>query len=234
MAPARRPYVGASRRKRWDEDGEDEGSMVGDVEDDSLSEGSIDSRPDDEDADGEGTEGSEDEATTSAGVDKANGSQMNGDELGHQPARHSSTSPRKLGLKPAMSETEAMLNGLKVPDERAEATEVHFDDMKEDRELQSGRTSAPPTEPRREISAAKKRRDNEKYFKEREQNPANVPTRGSFFLHDKRTTEVGSHAYRPFNKAKSRPYGLIVDGNARRCVTLFEIVFFFFQRWTSC
>ncbi|KAJ5114631.1 hypothetical protein NUU61_000390 [Penicillium alfredii] len=203
---SRRRHIGASRRKRRDDEGEDEGSMVGDLEEDSLSEASADSHQDDEDADGEGSEGSDNEG--------ANGSQVNS-RARDQSTQQSSTSPEKRGLKAAVSDTEAMMNGLKLSDE-TKVGEIHFDQVQQDREPQTGRApSAPPTEPRREASTARKRRENDKYVKERDQNPAFVPTRGSFFLHDKRTTE-GTNGFRPLNKTKSRPYGLIVDGNARR------------------
>lgn len=209
MAPARR-HIGASRRKRRDDDGEDEGSLAGDLEDDSLSEGSVGSRPGDEDADGEGSEASEDDGHPS---DKLNGSRANGRGL-NQPARSSSTPTAKPELKATVSDTEAMLNGLKVSDKSGEVSELQFDQLKE--EPQTGRApSAPPTEPRRETFAARKRRVHDKYVKERDQNPAFVPTRGSFFLHDKRTVDAG---LRSMNKPKSRPVGLIVDGNTRKYV----------------
>lgn len=207
MAPRRRP-IGASRRKRRDDDGEDEGSLAGDLEDESSSEGSVDTNQDEDEADAEGSE-NESEAVPAT----AKGGQVNGRNL-RQPQRHSSTSPSKAGLKATVSDTEAMLNGLRISGDN---DEVHLDRVKDDRELQTGRTpSAPPTEPKRETLAAKKRRDHDKYLKERDQNPAFVPTRGSFFLHDKRTAETGSNSHRSSNKAKSRPYGLIVDGNSRR------------------
>ncbi|KAJ5210336.1 hypothetical protein N7491_010142 [Penicillium cf. griseofulvum] len=205
MAPLRR-HIGASRRKRREEDGEEEGSMAGDIGDDSLSEGSVDSHQEDEDADGEVSEESEDEVSTLDKADKVNGRGV------EKSTRHSSASPEKRGLKTTVSDTEAMLNGLKVSDGAGDAAEVHFDDPKEQREPHTGRTpSAPPTEPNRNNLASRKRRENDKYVKEREQNPAFVPTRGSFFLHDKRSTD-NSHRL----KSKSRPYGLIVDGSSRR------------------
>lgn len=211
MAPPRR-HIGASRRKRRDDDGEDESSQVGEMDDDSLSEGSVDSHQEDEDADGEVSE-SDEEASTTLDTDKLNGGKVNGRNP-DQTKRHSSASPRKPGLKTTVSDTEAMLNGLKLSDD---GDEISFDQMEEQRDLKTGRTpSAPPTEPKRETLAARKRRENEKYVKEREQNPAFVPTRGSFFLHDKRTSEAGPNNHRPFNKGKSRPVGLIVDGNSRK------------------
>lgn len=210
MAPRRR-HIGASRRKRRDDEGEEEGSAAGDLEDDSLSEGSVSSHPGDEDADVEGSE--EEQETQSQTTGKSNRGKVNGREPGKS-KRRSSATPNKPGLKTTVSDTEAMLNGLKVTDED---DEVDFDQLEEDRELQTGRTpSAPPTEPKRETLAAKKRREHEKYVKERDQNPAFVPTRGRFFLHDNRTTEAGPNGHRPLNKGKSRPVGLIVDGNSRR------------------
>ncbi|KAJ5780919.1 hypothetical protein N7457_006079 [Penicillium paradoxum] len=199
MAPRLR-HIGASRRKRREEDGEDEGSMPGDLGDDSLSEGSADSHQEDEDADGEVSEESEDEVAT---LNKVYGGGL--DKF----TRPSSTSPEKCGLKTTVSDTEAMLNGMKVSD----VAEVHLDNLNE-REPQTGRTpSAPPAEGNRNNLASRKRRENDKHVKEREPNlnPSFVPTRGSFFLHDKRSTDNGHRL-----KSKSRPYGLIVDGNSRR------------------
>ncbi|KAJ5162407.1 hypothetical protein N7492_007799 [Penicillium capsulatum] len=211
MAPRRRP-IGASRRKRRDDDGEDEGSLAGDLEDDSLSEGSVDTNQDEDEADAEGSD-NESEAAPATDLDKVNGGRVNGREL-RQPQRHNPTPPGKPGLKATVSDTEAMLNGLKISGKNEE---IRRDQVEDDREHQTGRTpSAPPTEPRRETLAAKKRREHDKYLKDRDQNPAFVPTRGSFFLHDKRTAETGSNGNRSSNKTKSRPYGLIVDGNSRR------------------
>lgn len=209
MARARR-HIGASRRKRREDEGEDESSLAGEVVDDSLSEGSADSRQDEEDADGEGSE-SEDDTTTAAEVEKVNGGQVDGREMG-QPQRRSSTSPGKPGLKKTASDTEATLNGLEISGGEGDRS----GGLEEGREVQPGRTpSAPPTEPKKEPLASRKRREHEKFAREREQNPALVPTRGSFFLHDQRTNEAGN-GRTSNNKPKSRPYGLIVDGNARR------------------
>lgn len=212
MAPLRR-HIGASRRKRREEDGEEEGSMAGDIGDDSLSEGSADSHQEDEDADGEVSDESEDEVSTLDKAGKVNGRGVD------KSTRSSSASPEKGGLKTTVSDTEAMLNGLKISDGAGDAAEVHFDDLKEQQDAHTGRTpSAPPTEPNRNNLASRKRRENDKYVKEREQNPAFVPTRGSFFLHDKRSTDNGHRL-----KSKSRPYGLIVDGSSRRYVMFHSI-----------
>ncbi|KAF7715612.1 Uncharacterized protein PECH_000976 [Penicillium ucsense] len=212
MAPSRR-HIGASRRQRRDDEGEDESFQIGELEDDSLSEGSIGSHhDDDDDAEGDVSDVDEEVSEKVVADDVENGKASDGDA--NQARKQASAPARKPGLKMTVSDTEAMLNGLKMSDD---GDAVHFDEMAEQRDPQTGRTpSAPPPDSKREPLTAKKRREHEKYTKEREQNPAFVPTRGSFFLHDKRTSESGSNNHRPFNKGKSKPVGLIVDGNSRK------------------
>lgn len=210
--------IGASRRRRRDEEGEDEGPNNGELEDDSLSEGSGPSHPGEDDADAGGTEGSDDGASTSAQADRSKNLQVNGrqSQQGQQSGQSNSVSPGKVAMTPTASDTEAMLNGLKGSDQAGDVAEIHFDDLKEGADPKTGRTpSAPPTEPRRQSFAERRRREHEKYVKERDANPAFVPTRGRFFLHDKRT-DAGANGQRPFNKPKSKPQGLIVDGNVRK------------------
>ncbi|KAF4237227.1 hypothetical protein CNMCM8980_007103 [Aspergillus fumigatiaffinis] len=219
---SRRRNIGASRRRRRrDEEGEDEGSLEGELEDDSLSEGSVISHPgdDEDDADGEGSDESDGEASSSPHLDRTNGPQVNGlvPEINQRSGRRHSSSPGKRHTATAVSDTEAMMNGLTLSDQTNEVAEIHFDDMKGEPGSLTGRTpSAPPTEAKRGTFAERKRREHERYAKERDENPAFVPTRGRFFLHDKRSTESGPNGHRPFNKSKSRPYGLIVDGNVGR------------------
>lgn len=218
MAP-RRHNIGASRRRRRDDEGEDEGSLDGELEDDSLSEGSIISHPDDEDADGEGSDESDDEASVAREAGNTYAPHRNGrtPAANQKLGRRHSASPGKRHTVTAMSDTEAMLNGLRLSDEVTEVAEIHFDDMKGDLGQPTGRTpSAPPPESKQESLTERKRRDLEKYTKGKDENPAFVPTRGSFFLHDKRSTDPATNGYKPFAKSKSRPYGLIVDGNVRK------------------
>lgn len=222
MAPHRR-NIGASRRQRREEEGEEEGSVGGRLEDDSLSEGSDFSQQEDDDADGESNDGSEDETTTTPQTDQVNG-QVN--DRVSQPEQHSErrddNSPGKQGQDSNVSDTEAMVNALRLSEDTGQVAEVHFDNMEERPGYHENKASSgPPTEPRRDTFAEKKRREHERYVKERDKNPAFVPTRGSFFLHDKRSTEPGSNG-KSFNKAKSRPYGLIVDGNVQRYGSYFR------------
>ncbi|KAL2823511.1 CASC3/Barentsz eIF4AIII binding-domain-containing protein [Aspergillus cavernicola] len=213
---ARRHNIGASRRRRREDEGEDEGSLDGEVEEDSLSEGSVISQQDYEDADGEGSDESEGENTS---ADGPHNQQVNGrvpERPQGSPRRHS-TSPSKATLSTAISDTDAMLNGLKLSNDGKGVTEIHFDNMREQPDQTARTPSAPPTEPTREPFTERKRRENEKTAKEKGASATAVPMRGSFFLHDKRSTEPGTNGHKSFNKpTRSRPFGLIVDGNLRR------------------
>ncbi|KAN0082044.1 CASC3/Barentsz eIF4AIII binding domain containing protein [Elaphomyces granulatus] len=214
MAPYRRPKIGASRRRREDE-GEDEGSVGGELDDDSMSDGSVVSQQEEDDADGDGRDASEDEASIFPQADGSNGP-VNGRVQEAKDGR--SPSPGKRLFASTMSDTEAMINGIKLADPTSELKEIRFGDLQEEEEDESGRTPSGPNPPdsKREALAEKRRREHEEYVKNREENPAFVPTRGGFFLHDKRSTEPETNGYHSFNKPKSRPYGLIVDGNVGR------------------
>lgn len=191
--------------------------MVGAVEDDSMSDASLLShREDDEDddADEEDSGLSDAEPTT---IDNTNG---NG--AGHKRQSRSNEGKLAVPVKPQLtatvSDTELMMNGLDISGRASEATEVQFDDFrKEDRNGLGRAPSAPPAETRRDTIAERKRREHGEYTKARNEDPAFVPTRGGFFLHDKRSTGPESNGNRAAtNKAKSRPCGLIVDGNVGR------------------
>lgn len=218
MAPARRHRIGASRRRRED-DGEEEegGSVVGAAEDDSMSDSSGLSHheDDDDDADEEGSDLSQGEQTISSPrIEKTNG---NSTATGRKNKGRSGEGKLAVPVKPQLtatvSDTEAMMNGLNIANRTGEVTEIQFEDSgKEGRNGLGRAPSAPPGDTRRD-----KRRDHDEYTKARNEDPSFVPTRGGFFLHDKRSTGPESNGNRaPNNKPKSRPYGLIVDGNVGR------------------
>ena len=219
MAPHRRNNIIARRRRVEDEGEEEDGSIGGDLDDDSLSEGSAMTIPED-DADGEGSDVSEGDTTASPKVDKPK-DQVNGDgKTHHEPTQPSDAAA--FGTK--MADTEAMMNGMKISESTDKAEEIHFEDMSSEHGTTAEETSHIPVESqsKRETFAERKRREHEEYIKERNENPAFVPTRGGFFLHDKRSTDSSSNGYRPFNnKPKTRPpHGLIVDSNMGRLVCL--------------
>lgn len=235
----RRNNIGTSRRRRPVDDGEEEGSVAGQLDDDSLSEGSIGSAPEDDDADVEGSDESDDDRSDSSRADRtARGGLANANDRQEldMPAKPLSSCSPKQPIALAVSDTETVLNGV------GDAASIHLDDLGLRRQPQpqsqsqsqpqlqprmvakpsTGRTpSAPPTESRRETFAEKKRQEHQKHTKERDENPAFVPTKGAFLRqHEKRSTESAPNGYRPFSKPSSRPFGLIVDGNVRRYVFL--------------
>lgn len=222
MAPHRRRRIITSRRRREDE-GEDGGSAAGDIEDDSLSEGTMSNLDEDPD-DGEGSEASE-----GADVPQSHGQVRTGAEEAQQ-LEGKSSSPGKGMFSATVSDTEAMLNGMKLTEEADNMGEIRFDDMKADLDEVEAMAQRPKSEEssrgqkQQETSAAESREwEHENYIRERDANPAFVPTRGNFFLHDKRNTEDFGNGYRGNNnRPKGRPHGLIVDSSMGRYVIHFD------------
>jgi hypothetical protein len=227
MAPHRRSRLIASRRKAEDYDGEEDGSVCGDLDDDSLSEASTASHLDEDgDGDAEGSDASDCDPDEQR---KANGyghRRKPVDKAASQQAGDAPTSPRKAVFDIRGSETEAMLNGMKLADESAGLEEVNFDDIKDALDSAAAGTSATAPTPqtdssksqRREPAAERRRREPEPQPKDKDANPAFVPTRGGFFLHDKRSNASPSNGHRPLNnnhnhKPKTKPFGMIVDSN---------------------
>lgn len=206
--------------------------MAGELDDDSLSEGTELSHQEDDDADGESSDGSEEgkASTSTPQPDRANG-QING-----RVSATAAASLEKSGKESTVSDTEAMMGGLDISAGSEGVAETEREEQKrqqQQKQQKEGRSSVPPLDSRRDLALGdKKRREQDREPRERDKNPAVVPTRGSFFLHDKRSTESGSNGSsnsKTFNKPKSRPHGLIVDGNAPRYVIIVPIL----ERWPT-
>ncbi|EEP82068.1 predicted protein [Uncinocarpus reesii 1704] len=201
MAPHHRRRLAVSRRRPEDE-GEEDGSVAGDYEDDSLSDASSHQ---DEDHDGEESDFSDHDLANPDSASKHGRVEPLAEKDANLP------SPKKPSFDTKTSEMEAMLNGLKLADNGAEATEIHFDDMGDD--------SGPAANDKgRPVSRGQRAKgDRNESAKERGVNPTSVPTRGGFFLHDKRGNK-SPNGYRAANssKPKSKPHGLIVDSSQRR------------------
>ena len=206
-APRTRKPVINSRRRVADEGEEEDDAVAAGVEEDSLSEGSIISDADD-DADGEGSDGSE--AGSPVTKDSEAIPVTNGHSRPDQGSVHAtSSSPIKTTLPTAMGDTARMMDGLKIGDE-AEGEAVHFDDLVEE-PVQStpdavsesqARGVSPPAS-----AGEKARRDHEEYRKKRDADPAFVPNRGGFFMHDHRSAALGQNGSRPFGRGRGRGRG---------------------------
>ena len=181
-APRRRNII--KSRKRVQEDGEEEGEAAQTVEDDSMSENSVGSDADD-DADAEASDDSSTEASVKGVPPIVNGHRK---KLAKSPPRPVSIQP---GLT-ATADTEAMLNGLKIsPD--SETEEIQFDQTQRIEEQQAHENQPSSS---LENPIERRRREHEEYRKRRDADPAFVPNRGGFFMHDHRTTGPGQNGFR--------------------------------------
>ena len=93
-----------------------------------------------------------------------------------------------------------MMNGLKVEPDVDQIEEIHFDQAVAVSTVNDPRNAAANVKPNdgaRESLADKNRREHEAYMKERKENPAFVPTRGGFFLHDNRASPAANGFRQP-------------------------------------
>jgi CASC3/Barentsz eIF4AIII binding len=198
MASNRAKKVVVSRRRREDE-GEEEGSVAGDLEDDSLSEGSIISNGED-DADIEPSDISEDEV-------------VKVQQSGPAPAQlspslastHNVDEPNSQEMESkfvTMSDTRAMMNGLKLS-EAKDVPAVDFDEAAADATESVAEDSRSNANVLVEPPAEKSRREHQEYLKQKE-NPAFVPNRGGFFLHDNRAAPSGHNGFRAPARGRGR------------------------------
>ncbi|KAL1874409.1 hypothetical protein VTK73DRAFT_335 [Phialemonium thermophilum] len=212
--PPRRKKFVVHRRRVEDEGEDDTGLDAVELDDDSLTEGSMAS--DDNDAAHDSDTSNIDEASPtgpnhgkSAGNGTLKGSQSRRQEKG--PA----ASTREV--KPehaALTETEIMLGGLSLSDQPGPPPqEISFDDVQQDSAAspqanqQSANAapvivssaSAPQPQPRVPLQE-RRRREHEEYRRKRDEDPAFVPNRGAFFMHDHRHGGPAANGFRPFGR----------------------------------
>lgn len=207
MGAPRRKDIIASRR-RVDDEGEEEGSVVAGGEDDSLSEGSAISDADD-DADAEGSD------TSDVNTPERRSNALKADTNGHPKAANGTVDqtvgPSKMPSgTAAMTDTEAMMNGLNIADDVDAAEGLDFDNMNEQPHASDPQGNpAQNQEPagRSETLADRRRREHEEYKKKRDADPAFVPNRGGFFMHDHRSAAPGQNGFRPFGRGRGRGRG---------------------------
>ena len=191
-----------------DDDGEEEGSVVAGVEDDSLSEGSAISDADD-DADAEGSD------TSDVNTPERRLNEPKADTNGLPKAANGSVNQAAVPVKKpsgtaAMTDTEAMMNGLNIAGDMDAAEGEEFDNMTEQPQKPDQQdNSAQNQEPagRSETLADRRRREHEEYKKKRDADPAFVPNRGGFFMHDHRSAAPGQNGFRPFGRGRGRGRG---------------------------
>jgi hypothetical protein len=206
-APRRKNLLASRRRRRLDE-GEEEESVLGDFEDDSASEGSAVSNGDDE-AEFEGSESSGDEQGSVQPV-----AAPSKDTVKHGHAVKATASREEIsGTKPAdfepSAETQAMLHGLSLNHQGQATQQLQFDDLPASTYATTVAAEAlPPKAPRNETPAQRARREHQEYIRQRNANPAFVPNRGGFFLHDDRNSSSIAPGTRPFGRGRGRGMGM--------------------------
>ena len=192
------------RRRIADDEGEEEGSVAAVVEDDSLSDASAISDADD-DADGEGSDGSESLSAANKRSDVGVVTNGHRKEPRQPPQQVPATSKNGL-LTGTSRDTETMMNGLKIEAD-AEGNSVNFEDMAH---VSADPESHQPKAADGQVSVTgtdKGRRDHEEYKKRRDEDPAFVPNRGVFFMHDHRSSAPGQNGFRPFGRGRGRGRG---------------------------
>ncbi|KFH45248.1 hypothetical protein ACRE_039270 [Hapsidospora chrysogenum ATCC 11550] len=201
MAALRRRKLG--HRRRVEDEGEDDGGPEAlDMDDDSLTDGSL--ATDDHDADEDSDTSNVDEASpTSPKVNKS----TNG--TAKVPASERSK-PRLEGDGKAVSDTEIMLHGLSITGQPPPAPpeELHFDEVAPAPAKSPSApivvSSAAATRKQPESVEGRRRQEHEDYRRRRDEDPAFVPNRGSFFMHDHRHPGPAANGFRPFGRGRGR------------------------------
>ncbi|KAF2758309.1 hypothetical protein EJ05DRAFT_346926 [Pseudovirgaria hyperparasitica] len=204
MAAQRRRNI-VQRRRRNEEEGDDEASVVTDHNDDSQSEGSIQS---DQDADADASDLSDTETP----------GPLNDSEIHRKPQSRQQRSDNirsgqneiltgENGDKffPQSTDTVVMMNGLNLSESVAKDEGVDFETLNRKRH-------AVPTHPvivtsKQETPAERRRREHEEYRRKKEDDPAFIPNRGPFFMHDQRASGPGANGFRSIARGRGRGRG---------------------------
>lgn len=202
-APRRRDVI---RRRRIDDECEDEGSITGTPIDDSHSEASL---PSDDDGDADDSDLSETDVPDSLGPEDA-GTKPNGAVKPVLLKKEKVDGP--LAVKPestqsqsfaATQDTEAMMNGLQISEHATPDDAVDFEATEEGPVLDQ--QDASQSDSRRQKNPLdRKRQEHEEYKKKRDADPAFIPTRGQFFMHDTRSGGSGLNGIKPFGRGAGR------------------------------
>ncbi|KAM5352231.1 hypothetical protein ACJ41O_004954 [Fusarium nematophilum] len=200
-APRRRKVIG--QRRRVEDEGDDEGGPEGlDLDDDSITDGSL--TDDNDPADDSDTSNIDEASPTSPNArKKANGAPAAPKRAGH--ASKLGTDSGQDGK--TVTDTDIMLHGLSITDQSPPVQEMHFDEVAAPSPVRS------PTAPivvssasaRPQATAANRRRqEHEDYKRRRDEDPAFVPNRGAFFMHDHRHAGPAANGFRPFGRGRGR------------------------------
>lgn len=184
-------------RRRVEDEGDDEGGpeTLDNLDDDSMTEGSVVSDEDGH-ADDSDTSNVDEASPTSPVVKKTSG-------RGASKARNRRDAPAAAAPEPddpvsnEVAEAEKQLNGLTVSDS---PTTVQGDGPAPP----TAKTGGPVIVSSSEAPFERRRREHEEYRKKRDEDPAFVPNRGAFFMHDHRHAGPAANGFRPFGRGALR------------------------------
>jgi hypothetical protein len=114
------------------------------------------------------------------------------------------------------SDTEAMMNGLKLEDGVHEEG-ISFEDSRDSEQaaLKEPAMTVTPQDHKHETMAERRAREHEDYKQKREADPAFVPTRGGFFMHDQRNSNFGNNMQAGFGRGRGRGGAMNILGAGR-------------------
>lgn len=208
MPSLRRKNLIVSKR-RVDDEGEEDGGPDALLDgDDSLSEGSI---SDDDLADFSSQAGS---ASPELRRVETNGKSVG--DGGANSARHQENKSQTLVVN-GNSDTDLMLNGLKSSDQEGTVDVVNYDDIQKSNGNAAAATIQSPAivgskaqmdQLAAETPIDRRRREHDDYKQKRDADPAFVPNRGAFFMHDHRHAGPAANGFRPFGRGRGRGRGI--------------------------
>ncbi|KAL2260231.1 hypothetical protein VTK26DRAFT_5844 [Humicola hyalothermophila] len=197
----RRKTIG--HRRRVEDDPEDEGGLdaLADLDDDSVTDGSIGSDEHDP-ADDSDTSNIDDASPTSPSARKPLGNGAAKKGVHRQTDIGSVKSPDAVSVQPAVAETETMLDQLSLAGGENKENE-------ESKPVPPSKGAAPIVVSSSSVTHQQsrlpqqelKRREHEEYRRRRDEDPTFVPNRGAFFLHDHRHAGPAANGFRPFPRS---------------------------------
>ncbi|KAI1389746.1 CASC3/Barentsz eIF4AIII binding-domain-containing protein [Hypoxylon trugodes] len=209
-APAvpRRKMIG--RRRRVEDEGEDEGGHEQlELDDDSLTDGSMASE-DPDPADDSDTSNVDEASPTTPAAPKLSNQTANGNGSVKRTHSKSSGSPPTKGARKvaqnAVSDTEFMLNSMNISDEAVPVQAMNFEETSEPQSkssapiVVSSNSAATNADHSYDPSTDRRRREHDEYRRKRDEDPSFVPNRGAFFMHDHRHAGPSANGFRPFGR----------------------------------
>ncbi|KAK8069145.1 hypothetical protein PG994_005761 [Apiospora phragmitis] len=198
MAGPRRRKIGHRRRV------EDEGEDDLDLDDDSLTDGSLAS--DDDDHANDSDTSNVDEVSPTSPATRKSGGTANGNGAAKAGVASSAPVDGPGTEKPSKSTSISNgMSGLSISDQPGAQESGQGDDANES--VSASKSGAPIVvssaimdQPQDGPPFERRRREHDEYRRRRDEDPSFVPNRGAFFMHDHRHAGPSANGFRPFGR----------------------------------